>query len=120
MISFLKSQDEYLYFTIGCTVIAFLSIGMTYFFPFRENKSNNTQMFMSTGSKLDLTQPDYNPNSYHGNPKALKLTMNDEPLLDSSQEDEDLKKDKKPTDKNNGKKAHNKSQTIDDTTLSFE
>jgi hypothetical protein len=93
---------------------------MTYFFPFRENKSNNTQMQMSMGSKLDLSQPDYNPNSYHGNPNPLKMSTNQDPLLSSSEADDEPKKDKKSTDKNNGKKAPNKSQNIDDTTLSFE
>lgn len=92
---------------------------MTYFFPFRENKSGGSQMNVSRASQMDISQPDYNPNSYHGNPRALRKSMNDEPLLDSSEEG-DLKKEKKPTDKKNGKKAPNKSQTIDDTTLSFE
>jgi hypothetical protein len=114
----MKGKDQYLYFTIGCTAIALLSVGMTYFFPFREAKANTNQMKMSMGSYM--SQPDYNPNSYHGNPKAIKLSTNEEPLLENSEEDEDLKKDKKPTDKNNEKKAPNKSQNIDDTTLSFE
>lgn len=74
---------------------------------------------MTRASHLNISQPDYNPNSYHGNAKPLMRSMNEEPLIDSSEE-EDLKKDNKPTDKKNGKKANNKSQTIDDTTLSFE
>ena len=120
MISFLKEKDKYLYFTIGCTAIALLSVGMTYFFPFRENKLINSQIYQSVGSKIDLSQPDYNPNTYLGNPNPLKMSTNADPLLESSEADEDLQKDEKPTDKNNGKKAPNKSQNIDDTTLSFE
>jgi hypothetical protein len=116
----LKGRDHYLYFTIGCTVIALGSIGMTYFFPFRENKSNKSQIMANsfTDSKLDLSEPDYNPHSYHGNPKNgnLMKSTNEEPLLDSSEED-DVKKEKKT--KKDGKNQ-NKEQTIDDTTLSFE
>ncbi len=72
-----------------------------------------------TDSKLDLTEPDYNPHSYHGNPKNgnLMKSTNEEPLLDSSEED-DVKKEKKKTKKDG--KNQNKEQTIDDTTLSFE
>ncbi len=92
---------------------------MTYFFPFRENKSNGSNLDVSRASQLDISQPDYNPNSYHGNPKPLIKSMNDEPLLDSSNES-DLKKDSKPDGKNKAKTQPNKSQTIDDTTLSFE
>ena len=88
MISFLKGKDQYLYFTIGCTVIALGSIGMTYFFPFRETKSNKSQIMDNnlSNSNLNLSQPDYNPHSYRGNPKNENLmrTLNDEPLLDSS------------------------------------
>ncbi len=78
IISFLKGKDQYLYFTIGCAAIAFLSIGITYFFPFREIKSSNSLLKMSTGN---FTKPDYNPNTYHGNPEPLKFTMKDDPLL---------------------------------------
>jgi hypothetical protein len=114
IISFLKGKDQYLYFTIGCTVIALLSIGLTYSFPFREQRSGGVGSSVLkksqtlTNTKFSLSQADYSPHSYHGNPKdPLKLTQ--EPLIEESseEEDEDIKKEKKKKKKN--EKDKNKS-----------
>lgn len=49
--------------------------------------------------KLEFTKPDYNPNSYHGNPEPLKMSMDKDPLFENFEAD-DLDKNKKRTDKN--------------------
>lgn len=56
-------------------------------------------MKISMEDKLEFTKPDYNPNSYHGNPEPLKMSMDKDPLFENFEAD-DLDKNKKRTDKN--------------------
>lgn len=42
VVSTLKTQQDYLIFTCACGAIAFLSCGLVFFFPFREQKASKT------------------------------------------------------------------------------
>lgn len=67
IVSQLTGQRNYLIFTIAVGIIAFFSCGLTYFFPFRESKSNNS--FHKT-SQID--QSHYLPLNDQGKPNQKK------------------------------------------------
>ena len=104
----------YLIFTVAVGVIAFLSCGLTFFFPFRESKSNNIYIKTSNLDKshyLPLTDNLYNKDVV-GFPQfdvSMSPTNEEDPDCDQG----DLQK------KSHHNNNNNKIDEDKNTTLSF-
>ena len=59
--STIKGRDQYMILTMACGIIAFLSCGLVFFFPFREQKANKSSS-SNQGAR-----------SFHGSNLTFKL-----------------------------------------------